>query len=91
MAVMTKNELAAAAATAGLCLALSGCSSYWFQNTFDRTNWVKETCAKIAGGMISWETAFPRLGLGVMSKEPTQANQQFGTARTLCYSYGISP
>jgi hypothetical protein len=38
-------------------------AAYWFENTFRRSAWVKETCAKTWTGEISGEEANHRLNL----------------------------
>lgn len=79
------------AATLAILLSLSGCSDYWFQNTFRRADWAKETCAKVRGydgyqfgdgGMISMDEASYRLGIrgGVNWK-------RYAALKALCSAY----
>ena len=38
-------------------------ADYWFENTFRRSDWVKETCAKYKGNLITQSEWLRRLNL----------------------------
>lgn len=58
--------------------------SYPIQNTFNRSGWVKENCAKLRGGLISYRELAIRLD--VPSRRPD--GQHSFAAQQLCRVYG---
>ena len=67
---------------------LTSIDSSWVQMKFNRSNWVKETCSKWAGKLISDEEMIQRFQLHetvVVNGEPRATT---GTAVLLCQAHG---
>ena len=76
---MRRLAVGAAALTATV---LTGCSSYWVENTLRRTDWIKETCSKAKAMVITGKEAKNRLNI-------PQGNQTWDELRALCEAYGL--